>query len=222
MTEIFREPNIKKLNQDNFNDVYQIFKTVYDSTPYGFLTYKSVDDIRALLLDVETNFSYGYFKDGELLGYQLAVIDEIDSTFLQSFHYFSELHITKTLKGRGVLVKSTASGTGVGLKLVKARGDAFYHKNISSFTGLIDVNNMSALRLQVYAGQILIGFERDKTSLNYQAVLLKKTPQVCKNNTIVAEIENLEQHKQLFAHNYIATGIVGKSQLIFNKLDDIT
>jgi hypothetical protein len=151
------------------DEVYELYSAVQQSTLFGFLAERTLEDFADVLGDEANSVSIGV-RDGErLVGYTLCrrSFDHPypDVVCLRSIDPES----TVLYSGMGTVIHPELHGRFLTQRLFAARQQVCLRRGVQHMVGLVDVGNFASIANILRAGACLAGFARDQTSLNYIA-----------------------------------------------------
>jgi hypothetical protein len=203
--------------------VYDLYRRVAATSPHGFLTEKSMDDILAILDCPGHSASVGAWADGRLVAYALCV-RETNEVYLRS-------PLIRVVQGRGEPLWS-GKGTVVDPQfegrllmprlLARRYGLIREHSALCHSAGMIAVDNIPSLIGALRAGSWAVGLEDDQYCRNFVCYGGALAEVVAFGEECALAIEDLDGLSARFTSGWVGTGVTldrksGRRQLILRQ-----
>ena len=203
--------------------VYDLYRRVSATSPHGFLTEKSVDDILAILDCAGHSASVGAWADGRLVAYALCV-RETNDVFLRS-------PLIRVVQGRGeplwsgkgTVVDPQFEGRLLMPRLLARRYRLIReHSTLCHSAGMIAVDNIPSLIGALRAGSWAVGLEDDQYCRNIVCYGGAMAEVIAFGEECALAIEDLDGLSSRFTSGWVGTGVTldrtsGRRQLILRQ-----
>jgi len=217
------ETQFVTLTASDTASVYDLYRRVAATSPHGFLTEKSMDDISAILDCAGHSASVGAWADGRLVAYALCV-RETNDVFLQS-------PLIRVVQGRGeplwsgkgTVVDPQFEGRLLMPRLLARRYKLIReHSDLCHSAGMIAVDNIPSLIGALRAGSWAVGLEDDQYCRNIVCYGGALTEVIAFGGECALAIEDLDGLSARFTSGWLGTGITldrtsGRRQLILRQ-----
>jgi len=203
--------------------VYDLYQRVAVSSPYGFLTEKSMDDISAVLRCAEHSASIGAWSRGRLVAYSLCV-RAMEDVFSQSpLFRLIERRREPLWNGKGTVVDPQFEGRLLMPRLLARRYRLIHERSpCCHIAGMVAYDNISSLIGAFRAGSWAVGLEDDQYCRNVVFYAGSLTNFTVFGAKCAVKIEDLEGLSAKFAGGWVGTGttkdrINGQRRLILKQ-----
>lgn len=203
--------------------VYDLYRRVATTSPQGFLTEKSMDDILGILRYPEHSASVGAWVEGRLVAYTLCV-RETNEVFLGSpLIRVVQRRGEPLWCGKGTVVDPQFEGRLLMPRLLARRYRVICEQSaICHSAGMIAVDNMSSLIGALRAGSLAVGLEDDQYCRNIVCYGGALAGVIAFRDECALAIEDFDGLSARFTSGWVGTGVSvdrksGRRQLILRQ-----
>lgn len=211
------------LKASDADSVFDLYRRVAATSPHGFLSEKSLDEILAILDCPGHSASVGARVDGRLVAYALCVL-ETNEVFLQSPLIRLVQGCGEPLwSGKGTVVDPQFEGRLLMPRLLARRYRLIReHSALCHSAGMIAVNNIPSLAGALRAGSWAVGMEEDQYCRNFVCYGGALAEDIAFAQECSMALEDLDGLSAKFAGGWIGTRVIldrasGRRQLILRK-----
>ncbi len=202
------EIQFQALTASDAECVFDLYRQVAATSPHGFLSEKSMDEIRAILDCARYSASVGAWHDSRLVAYALCAL-ETNEVFLQC-------PLIRLVQGRGELLWS-GKGTVVDPqfegrllmpRLLARRYELIReHSATCHSAGMIAVDNIPSLVGALRAGSWAVGLEEDQYCCNFVCYGGALAQLVNFGEQCAVAIEDIDGLSAKFASGWVGTSV---------------
>jgi hypothetical protein len=203
--------------------VYDLYRRVAATSPQGFLTEKSMDDILAILHCPEHSASVGAWADGRLVAYALCV-RETNEVFLGSpLIRVVQRRGEPLWSGKGTVVDPQFEGRLLMPRLLARRYRLIReHSALCHSAGMVAVDNIPSLIGALRAGSWAVGLEDDQYCRNFVCYGGALAEVIAFREECALAIEDHDGLSAKFTSGWVGTGVTldrtsGRRQLILRQ-----
>lgn len=211
---------IEELSSADTLTVSELYQSVSESVPYGFLASRNREDFAEALSDPSRVVAVGVRYGRQLVAYSICRYSEKNP---YSRHFILDNLFENggpIYVGMGTVVLPKHEGKLLMARMLKLRADLLKERAARNVVGLVAVENLPSMVSILRANGLFVGFHRDETSLNYVAVgggeesgiMLGKVNEI-------ATIDDLDSQSQLFSQGLVGHKIErladGRRNLVF-------
>jgi len=207
MTIELQEYLIERLNREDVLSVTSLYQRVREAAPFGYLASRDIHQFEQLLAHPESVIAVGARFGGELIAYSLCRLSETNP-------YDSNPVLDRLFRcggpiysGMGTVVSPAHEGKLLMARMLKLRAEMLKERSARNVIGLVDVRNLPSLVSILRSGGILVGYQRDETSLNYVAAGAGVDSGIGiepGNHDRLVDVSNLGEQAGLFADGLVA------------------